>query len=163
MTAISAVSRQVRTMADGTLRLTVDIEPASANVAFQLFGAPDVPMALARLTQQSSQVALQQETIERDKGGALAKLAGMAGGAEKKEAEKKAARLAGMWCADPRFWEWLNSDGERHIGSETEAAEYVRTICGVQSRADIDHNPQAEKIFHNQIRLPFGDFLRGAE
>ena len=144
MTAISAVSRQVRTMADGTLRLTVDIEPASANVAFQLFGAPDVPMALARLTQQSSQVALQQETIERDKGGALAK-------------------LAGMWCADPRFWEWLNSDGERHIGSETEAAEYVRTICGVQSRADIDHNPQAEKIFHNQIRLPFGDFLRGAE
>lgn len=55
MTAISATTRQVKTMADGTLRLTIDIEPNDAAQAFTLFGQPSVAVAIARLTQQAAQ------------------------------------------------------------------------------------------------------------
>ncbi len=49
MTAIEASSVRVSTLADGTLRLVVDIEPRHANAAFALFGSPGVAMALAAL------------------------------------------------------------------------------------------------------------------
>lgn len=38
---VEASSVTVKTMADGTLRLSVDIEPRYARVAFGLFGSPD--------------------------------------------------------------------------------------------------------------------------
>ena len=92
MSAIEAVTRTCKTMSDGTLRLTVDISPIHAQDAFKLFGMPDVPMAIARLTQDAAKQSAQAETIEADKpkGGQLAK-------------------LAGMWCALLSFWNWVAS------------------------------------------------------
>lgn len=52
---IPITTRTCKTMADGTLRLQVDIEPTYAQQAFALFGQPDQPGALARLTQEAAQ------------------------------------------------------------------------------------------------------------
>lgn len=49
MSAIEATSVRVSTLVDGTLRLTVDIEPRHAISAFTLFGAPGTALALAAL------------------------------------------------------------------------------------------------------------------
>jgi hypothetical protein len=38
---------------------------------------------------------------------------------------------------------------------EDEAAEIVRRVCQVESRGDIDRNPEAQQRFHQLIRLPY--------
>lgn len=42
------------TLADGTLRLVVDVEPRNAQAAFALFNSPGTAMALAALKPQDA-------------------------------------------------------------------------------------------------------------
>lgn len=48
-TVIEATSVSMKTLVDGTLRLTVEIEPNNALSAFALFRAPGTVMALAAI------------------------------------------------------------------------------------------------------------------
>lgn len=74
------------------------------------------------------------------------------------------SRLAGQWCLDPMFCEWLSI---RYIdrydpsgGSpSTAAAEVIRDVCGISSRALLDHNPKAAALFNTRFRQPFMDYL----
>lgn len=161
MSAIAAVSRKVSTMSDGTLRLTVDIDPRFANDAFQLFGAPDVPMALARITQVAAQQQAQAETIAKEetlKGGQL-------------------ARLAGMWCNDQEFYQWirpvydrmLGGNGNRHgdLNIGTDVADWkdfcrhaILVFCDINSRSELDNNEDAAEKFHRLIRIPYSQWLK---
>lgn len=69
------------------------------------------------------------------------------------------ALLAAQLCQNPEFREWLNgrqiADLVLHVETERDAAVAIRLICGVQSRAELDHNDQAGKRFHERIRRPF--------
>ena len=106
--------------------------------------------------------------------------------------------LAGQWCADPQFQEWLNTtypeaasvvfpepvmvDAESTavvfpepvmVDAESTAvvfpepvmvdaestAAVVRELCGVLSRAELDHDPHARARFDHLIRIPYRDFL----
>jgi len=142
MSIIEATSRRCTTMADGTLRLTVDIDPRKSQDAFKLFGAPDTPMALAALTQEASSESARKEMIKdaEPKGGPLAK-------------------LAANWCKMPEFWEWAS---KHNITSEQEAAAWLRDVCGIESRAELDCNELAARYFHEYIREPFSKVLRNA-
>lgn len=60
---IPITSRSCRTLADGTLRITVDVEPMHSTAAFQLFGQPDQPGALARITQSVAAYELQKAAL----------------------------------------------------------------------------------------------------
>lgn len=135
MSAIEAASVGVRTMADGTLRLSLDIEPRHAQAAFALFGAPGTPMALAALKPASSKP-------EAPKGGPL-------------------AQWVAMRCKEPHFLAWLygqhkeqwaTTEGE---SAEDVAANLVRALCGVESRAELDSNPDAAATLHKLIREPY--------
>jgi hypothetical protein len=66
------------------------------------------------------------------------------------------ARLAGRWCGDEMFRHWIDSDN-----AET-AAQYIRTMCGVKSRAELDHNAEAAQNFHRYFREPFIRYCRDA-
>lgn len=55
-----------KTLADGTLRITVEIPPGEANDAFALFGRPGVPVALARIDPDAALKQAQNDTIDRD-------------------------------------------------------------------------------------------------
>lgn len=59
------------------------------------------------------------------------------------------AQVAGTLCTLPAFWEHLR------VSSEAEAAEYVRNVCGVKSRSELDTNPAAADLFHDRVRRPF--------
>jgi len=59
-------------MADGSLRIEVEVEPGDAQKAFALFGMPGAPMALAALV--VGHAAVKEPAL---KGGPLAKAAGM--------------------------------------------------------------------------------------
>lgn len=58
------------------------------------------------------------------------------------------ARTAALLCGNPDF--------QVHIGvtGANAAAEYVRRVCGVSSRRDLDRNAQAAQRFH-ELRRKF--------
>jgi len=62
-------------MADGSLRIEVEVEPGDAQKAFALFGVPGAPMAIAALV--VGHAAVKEPEL---KGGPLSKAAGMLDG-----------------------------------------------------------------------------------
>ncbi len=76
-----------------------------------------------------------------------------------------------MWlgarCKEKPFQEFL-----LHMGltgpvdtnqqlAETNAVKAVQHACGISSRAEVDHNPEAGKKFDKNIRLPFVKWAKG--
>jgi hypothetical protein len=150
MDAIEAVSRTVKTMSDGTLRLTVDISPINAQDAFKLFGSPDVPLALARLTVESSKKRAQAEIVnDKPKGGFL-------------------SQWLAMRCNEKEFWEFMESrvfvasGMPVYIESFDSCDDEVKAFLEIKSKTEIDNSPAVEKRFHEQIRLPYSKWLAGA-
>lgn len=75
--------------------------------------------------------------------------------------ERKGAalsRAAAMMCNGAKFQRWVVSrigaapDG---VSASQHAAQYIRYICGITSRAHLDHNAQAASLFHEAVRKPF--------
>jgi hypothetical protein len=68
------------------------------------------------------------------------------------------AKWAGILCNDPIFWKWLTLD-TLHLGFEitnnTQARMRVIEICGIMSRAELDHDPAAAKIFREEVMAKF--------
>jgi hypothetical protein len=140
MSVIEAASIGVRTMADGTLRLTVDVEPRHAQAAFALFGAPGVPMALAALKVGAAADAKSDEVAP----------------AEEAKRDKPIAKWLALRCKEPEFQAWLTERGDfAKPLDEQRCAEVVRAWCNVESRGDIDGDPSAEARFHAMIRGPY--------
>lgn len=148
MDAIEAVSRSVKTLADGTLRLSVDIEPKHAQDAFKLFGSPDVPMALARLTVEASKQRAQAEAIEdKPKGGFL-------------------SQWLAMRCNEPEFWEFVEHKMKPFsllkILKPEECDFFVKDLLRIESKTEIDSDPNVQQRFHSEIRIPYAKWLAGA-
>ena len=146
MSAIPCASVSLKTMADGTLRISFDIEPMHAQDAFRLFAAPGTPAAIAALQvgyEAKSPIITNypEKDNSKPKGGALSK-------------------LAGMWCASPEFWAWLETDPDNACHSPQGAASCIYTICDITSRAELDHNPQAAEKFQRHIRGPYVKYLQ---
>lgn len=150
MSVIEGASVSARTMADGTLRLSIDIEPRNAQAAFVLFGAPGRAVALAALRDGAGAI---------DARGLATKpvVANEAPETEHKPKGGEWAKLAGMWCADPDFWMFLNQQypSDSPVESAEHAAMSVRVHCGIDSRADLDHSLDALGLFNLRIRHPF--------
>lgn len=68
-------------------------------------------------------------------------------------------------CTEPVFWDWLNHrfPGGEPVRSEAQAANLIRTVCGVESRKEFDSNPEGRIAFKRQIRDPWSrHFLAGS-
>jgi hypothetical protein len=63
------------------------------------------------------------------------------------------ARLAAQLCGQPAFQRWIGASAAE------DAAETVRVVCQVASRAQLDHSRSAAALFHKHIR---GPWLKGA-
>ena len=135
LTVISGTRRAMREMADGTIEVKIHIDPAHRKAFMENFGQIDMPVAIAPLVADFEQRAPE---AEKAKGGPLAK-------------------LAGMLCADPNFWEFLNDEFmlPADVTSAEQAARVIRNACRVESRAELDSNAEAESDFHASIRGPW--------
>ena len=76
------------------------------------------------------------------------------------EARKKypLAMLAGQLCKNEQFHRWLIE--ERSVvkvmsGQDHLAKKFVVDTCGIESRRELDSNPDAADTFHNSIRKPY--------
>lgn len=130
MTAIAGATHTLRVLVDGTLSISIMIEPRHAQDAFKLFGAPGTAVALAALLPDDQQ----PPEKEHKSGGELAK-------------------LASMWCRDADFQEWLK------VGSPEEARSIILSRCGITSRRHLDHDEGAARIFHDRFRIPYRKHL----
>lgn len=63
-----------------------------------------------------------------------------------------------QWCKEPEFIDFLNRQ-ELGIDSEHDAAAYIKRVCGVQSRKELDTNPAARSLFNARIRGPYQKHL----
>lgn len=78
------------------------------------------------------------------------------------------SRLAGIWCLDERFQNWLQTfymiawtdAGAYEELDEERAAHVVRWLCAVTSRADLDHNAEAKALFDELFRIPYSQYLK---
>lgn len=138
MTAISAAAMRCRTMADGSLRIEVEVEPRDAQQAFALFGMPGAPMALAALA--VGHASVKEPEPVKPKGG-------------------ERAKWVAMRCNEPEFQAWIKTrwpDITRMIDSRLNArdaaASIVRTACNIDSRAELDADPHVSEWFDDNIR-----------
>lgn len=62
---------------------------------------------------------------------------------------QRLAQVAGTLCSNPAFQAWCG------VADPEEAAAWVRRICGIASRRELDTDPAAARIFHARVRRPF--------
>lgn len=67
----------------------------------------------------------------------------------------KLAQSAGILCSERAFQQWCDAS------NADEAAEYIRTRCGVKSRAFLDHDESASRHFR-QMKLEYEAWLKVA-
>lgn len=140
--AIIGVTKTARTLVDGSLVFSVEVEPRHMQAAFALFGAPGTPVAVARIYPEVAQKQARKESAEPLKGGSLAK-------------------LAGMFCADEQFLAWMRLKYDPLPRNAEDAAQIIRQCCKVESRAELDHDKYAGNTFHREFRIPYNAWLQG--
>jgi hypothetical protein len=64
------------------------------------------------------------------------------------------AKLAGMWCQSADFQAWCGQE------SAAGARAFILDTCGIDSRAELDHNQAAATRFHEDIRIQYADWLK---
>jgi hypothetical protein len=63
-----------------------------------------------------------------------------------------------MMCNGAKFQRWVVprvGAAPEGVSAQQHAAQFVRGVCGITSRADLDHNPEASTLFHTAVRVPF--------
>lgn len=138
MSVIEAASAGVKDMADGSLRITFEFEPRHAADAFALFGPRGRSVAIAALA--DGHAAITSESASEVK--------------EKQQKGGEWAKLAGMWCGDSDFQTWAK------VANATEAALYLREVCMINSRAELDNDTFALARFNDEIRYPFMKYMQ---
>ena len=66
-----------------------------------------------------------------------------------------------QWCKDLEFHAWVSAQVNCYsmaVG-ETQARDYILFKCGIDSRKELDTNPEAAKRFHQFIRGPYQKHL----
>lgn len=141
VSAIPAASVSLKTLADGTLRMTFDIEPAQAKDAFSLFAAPGTPVAIAAL-----QVGYAAKSPEPE---------------PQKEPIGPLCKWLVFRCGDPEFWRWLEAevtDGTP-VESSDEASRVVKLYLDIKSRRDVDTCDAAHARCKSYINAPYQRWL----
>ena len=145
MSVISGTRRGMKELVDGTIRVQIDIDPIHRAEFFAAFSRIDMPVALAPLVANFEKIKPYEDKTTAD----LVPFADKPKGGE-------LAKWAGIMSNDPVFWEWLDQSGYAFpfglaANSLVRATWLIRNECGVDSRAELDHNPEAAKIFRNMM------------
>ena len=139
MSAIEGSVSGFKDRVDGTLVLTIEIEPRHASEALALFRVRGTAVALAALKpahlDDSDKPEPQSEPV-----GPLAK-------------------WLIMRCKETQFWEWLETDPDNACHSESGAKTCVCLMLRIESRKEIDGDPIKEAAFHSKIRGPYSKWL----
>lgn len=132
MTALLGTFVNVKTMADGTPRIVLDMQCTLSEIAAMGL-VPGVPFGLARIEKEA---AVTPEPEPKEKPGLL-------------------CIMACKFCADSQFWKWMQRHLNCDVTNADEAKDVIYDICRITTRKELDTNAAAAEIFHNEIRGPF--------
>jgi hypothetical protein len=119
------------------IQVVLEIPQEAGNAFIAAFGLPrsdkNVPVAIARLNEPTLlDLDVVKQIGKRPKGGKL-------------------AQRAGIVCGEPGFKKYLLSH-HPYIEALGTPAQYLRSYCGVVSRAELDHDAGAAKLFDEMMR-----------
>jgi len=134
---IEASSGTYRSRVDGTIVLSVEIDPRFRADALALFGMPGTPLALAAL---KTGYAAAEEQSDKP---------------AKKDTRGPLCREACDYCEMREFQEWIAQIGGNTVSTADCAKEYILSICNIESRKQLDMIPNAADRFIRNIRVPF--------
>ena len=128
MSAVLGTFVSIKTMADGSPRIVLDLQCTLADIA-ALGMIPGTPFGIARITAEST----------------------IAPVAEKEPAERpgQLCVMACNFCKDPMFWKWSGMD------NEADAKQYILERLAITSRKEIDNDKHTADDFHCYIRSPY--------
>ena len=141
---ILATSAGYKSMADDTLRLTVDIAPADAQAALSLFGRRGSPVALARITGEAA-LAHESKPAPSEAGRAATTNPPPTRG------PMPLSSKVAMVCGERSFAAFLADFDQGAFGAmardgvKDPVAQYVREYCGVSSRSEITTGSMAAR------------------
>lgn len=131
MSAVSAIPfirRTAKERVDGTLTVSIDIEPMYKLQFLQMFPDMEAPGALTALVKNHPQPKV--EVRQKEKIGNL-------------------CLLACTFCADPKFSEWAGTH------TDEQAKQFILDACLIKSRKELDTCQDAAELFHLLVRKPF--------
>lgn len=84
------------------------------------------------------------------------------------------ARYAALLCTNELFLQYLSEKIQVGLpdpvsrpaswwGTDDHAARWIRWMCSVESRAELDNNPKAAEMFHERIRRPYSEWRGTSE
>jgi hypothetical protein len=86
------------------------------------------------------------------------------------------ARFAALLCSNQLFLQYLSekmpvgldpshpvSRSAEWWGTEDRAARWIRWMCSIESRAELDNNAKAAEMFHERIRRPYSEWRGTSE
>lgn len=63
----------------------------------------------------------------------------------------KLSQIAGMMCNNPNFRAWLKQEFSEPFPDDEAAAVFIRVLCGVNSRSELDTSPHAASLFRTLL------------
>lgn len=126
--------RMVKTRS--SLQLIFEVPLEAQQRVMQALGVPlpnvSTPVAICRLVDVAARAPRQivqgtQEPLEADP----------------PRPPRPMSQLSAMTCNEGGFWRFLAEKGDYQVKNADDAAQYVRLICGVKSRAEFDTNVHA--------------------
>ena len=136
--AIAGDFADIRTVKSrSVVQLIIELPIEQGETVVKLFGFPQpgspTKLAVARLVEAKQ---IESEVVPDTARPSTGQNKTQAG--EKREwSSLSPAQQAGMRCTEPAFQLFLREQGDASCTDANKAAEYVRFVCGVKSRADI--------------------------
>jgi hypothetical protein len=182
LAAIIGTRSGMKELADGTVRVQIDIDPPHRENYFKWFSEPHIKVVVGRLGEVQEQQEPERPT-------------GYPGGedqrvydeieqrteqlmeAKGKPAPKKTGKfppgrcgLAVRWCADAHFQVWLMTtmptswEISEHMEDPEEIAKaIILDRCGIGSRKELDTNDVAAGVFDELFRGPYANARKDDE
>lgn len=139
------------------VQIVIELPIERAQEVFDLLGAPlpgaEIPVAIARLNLSAPAPTAAIESLDEDIW-------------ENREIEKPTrqytlAQQAGMLCNDRGFWKWIEWETRGQFAAEINAmtaADYVRSVCRINSRTELDVDHDAELRFRD-MRADYNNWI----
>jgi hypothetical protein len=69
--------------------------------------------------------------------------------------------FAVMRCQDERFRRWVQAvTNQADLVTEQQAKQFILVVCKIESRRELDTDPDAAALFHRLIRIPYSEACR---
>ena len=166
MNAILGTFVTVRTLADGTPRITLDLQCSLADIS-ALGTMPGDPYGLARITPEAAKKQAQEDALQELADQAQELQMGYPTQQGSQKEEKSSVGPICLWacqhCKGPGFYEYILPIYREVMGGgidvdlpQDEFCEHaIKVLFDIESRKELDTNPEVKRRFQDELMKPW--------